>query len=373
MATGVMRALLAALALVLLVAVLGGIKGCQIATLIGAGKKMAAAGPPPKAVGVAIAGEQEWQDEIATVGSISPRTGVTISNELAGTVTRLPFASGDKVKRGQVLAVLEANVERAQLASARARRALAEDQLRRSQRLVATGSIAVSQLQADESAWKAADADVGAFAGQIDRKTIRAPFDGRVGIRLVNLGQYLAPGTAITVIDATDALFADFTVPQQDLSRVGIGMPVRIAIGEKTLDAKVDAIDPGVDLATRAAKIRANVANADPALRPGMFVRVTVLLPTRPKVVVVPGTAVVRAPYGDSVFVVEDKDGGKIARQQLVRVGEARGDFVSVVDGVAAGQTVVSAGAFKLRNGARVAPNPNVKPDPELAPSVQNR
>jgi membrane fusion protein (multidrug efflux system) len=364
-----MRYLAAILALVLLVGGLAAIKAKQITNLIGFGKAMKEAGPPPEAVGTAVAQEQTWGGSLAAVGTIASAKGVAISTEVPGVVSAIRFESGATVKEGQVLIELDSRIGRT--------RALVND-----------NAIAPSQLDADESAVKTSTADLGALRAQIDRKVVRAPFSGRLGIRLVNVGQYLNPGTALTDLQAIDSVFADFSLPQQRLEAVTVGMPVRVAIDGAAgvaADGIIVAIDPTVDAATRTLKLRASVPNKEEKLRPGMFATVSVLLPDRGTIVAIPASAVVHASYGDSVFVVEDKkdDGArpvepnathpKVVRQQFVRVGEARGDFVSIVDGIKTGQEVVSSGAFKLRNGASIAINNEVAVTPELAPHPQNR
>jgi membrane fusion protein, multidrug efflux system len=245
---------------------------------------------------------------------------------------------------------------------------------------VASGSVAPSQLDTDQAAFAGATADADALAAQIERKTVRAPFAGKLGIRLVNVGQYLGPGTPITVLESSEATYVDFDLPQQDLSRVAVGMPVRLTLGAgdagagpRTSSGAVFAIDPDVDPTTRNIRVRASVPRQDDWLRPGMFVDVAVVEPRKDDVVAIPATAVVHAPYGDSVFVIEGHDGALVARQQFVKLGHNRGDFVAVAEGLQPGQRVVSAGAFKLRNGSRVVIDNEVALHPELAPNPPNR
>ncbi|WP_394826659.1 efflux RND transporter periplasmic adaptor subunit [Pendulispora albinea] len=377
------------LGLILVIGILGGVKGWQISNLMAMGKEAAKQGPPPESVGTAVASEQTWEGTLSAVGSVTSLKGVALSNDAPGVVTRISFESGQVVRQGQVLVELDVNVERTQLASAEARKELAMTNVTRTRALVEKGAIAQSQLDTDDAQLKTATADVENIKAQIARKQIRAPFSGRLGIRNVNLGQYLSPGTSLTVLEAINAVYVDFTLPQQRLSDITVGMPVRL---ESTEDAgapregTVAAVDPSIDTATRAIKVRASVPNKDEKLRPGMFVNVSVVLPTRASTVTVPLPAVVHAPYGDSVFVAEDKKadapGGtktpdgrpiKTARQQFVRVGEARGDFVEILDGIKAGQEVVTSGAFKLRNGAPITIDNKVQPKPQLNPAVENK
>ena len=383
------------------IGVLAGTKYAQISSLIHFGQAAQAAGPPPEAVGTAVAKGGAWESVLEAVGSVATARGVTISNEIPGVVHAIRFESGAKVRAGQVLVELDAGVERAQLASLQARRDLATNTATRTRRLEAGGASTKAQLDADEAQLKTVSADAQALEAQIQKKTLRAPFAGKLGIRSVNLGQYLNPGTAITVLESLEAVYIDFTVPQQEVARIPVGTPVRIVLPgtqpPQTLAGQIAAIDPNVDPVTRAVKLRASVRddekNGD-KLRPGMFVNVSVVLPERANVVFVPATAIMRAPYGNSVYIVEDRksdqsgsmtgtmtgamtgpDGkpAKIARQQFVRVGMSRGDFVAIEEGVTAGQEVVMLGAFKLRNGAPVMVNNQTTLSPSLTPTPQNR
>jgi membrane fusion protein (multidrug efflux system) len=385
----VLRYILTGLGLVAVIVALGGVKGAQIGSLIAFGKKAQAAGPPPEAVGVARAEEQSWEGTLSAVGSIAAAKGVSVSNEAPGTVTRILFESGAIVKEGQVLIELDTSVERAQLASAMSRKELAKTTAGRSRALVEKAAISQAQADNDENALKTSSNEVETIQAQIARKTVRAPFGGKLGIRQVNVGQYLIPGTPITVLESLDKLYVDFTLPQQRLADVAVGMAVRVELnGAKgqPMQGMIAAVDPTVDGVTRTIKVRATMPNDGDRLRSGMFVDVRVVRPETKPFVTVPATAVVHAPYGDSVFVVEDRkadapgsattqDGKpvKTARQQFVKVGESRGDFVSILDGVKAGQEVVSTGAFKLRNNAPVFIGDSSGPKPELDPKPKNR
>jgi membrane fusion protein (multidrug efflux system) len=235
---------------------------------------------------------------------------------------------------------------------------------------------------------QSATANAAALQAQIDRKTVRAPFDGRLGIRLINLGQYLNPGTGITDLQSTDANFVDFTLPQQQLKQIAVGMVVRINEGlpGPRAEATVAAIDPTLDPMTRSGRVRAAVRKMDGLVSPGMFVNVSVVLPEKRNVTLVAATSLIHASFGDSVFAVEERTDDKgallagpdgkpalLARQQFVKTGEARGDFVEIVEGVRQGQEIVAQGAFKLRNGAPVRINNSVKVEPQLVPRLENR
>ncbi|MEP6653244.1 MAG: efflux RND transporter periplasmic adaptor subunit [Myxococcales bacterium] len=405
-----MRVLIAVGLSLLVIGALAGTKIAQISSLIRFGKAAQAAGPPPEAVSTAVAKSGEWDAVLEAVGSVAAGRGVTISNEIPGVVRAIRFESGAKVRAGQVLVELEAGVEKAQLASLRARQDLAATTATRTQHLEERGASTKAQLDADQAQLKTVSADARALQAQIGRKTVRAPFSGKLGIRSVNLGEYLNPGTPITVLESLDAVYIDFTIPQQEVARVPVGTPVRIVLPgtepPRILAGKIAAVDPNVDPTTRAVKLRATVQEEKgdtkgatkkdakgpdtlslDKLRPGMFVKVSVVLPERASVVFVPATAVMRAPYGNSVYIVENRkdekgatvtgrDGkpAKVARQQFVRVGVARGDFVAIDEGVTAGQEVVMLGAFKLRNGAPVmVNNETTRLSPSQTPTPPNR
>jgi membrane fusion protein (multidrug efflux system) len=382
------RYVITILGVLVLAAGLGGLKYRQISGLIASGKEMAKMGPPPESVATALAEDQVWEDSLTAVGSIAAARGVAVSNDAPGVVAHISFESGAFVREGQVLLELDSSVEKAQLASARARRNLAEITAKRTRALVDTASIARAQADTDDATLETASMDANAIQAQIDRKTVKAPFAGRLGIRQVNLGQYLNPGTTLTMLTAIDSVYVDFSLPQQRLADVKVGMPVKAAIegSEGARDGTIAAIEPDIDATTRTIKLRAAVPNKAEKLRPGMFANITVLLPNKAAVVVVPATAVVHASFGDSVFIVEDKkdatgavvkgpDGkdAKAARQQFVKIGQARGDFVSIADGVKSGQEIVTAGAFKLRNGAGIVVAKDIGAKPQLDPHPENR
>lgn len=377
-----MRYVVVALGILGLLGVLAGVKAAQIGKLMAMGKAFQAAGPPPESVNTAIVGEQTWEATLSSVASVVSAKGVSVSADAAGIVTKLHFDSGATVRQGQVLVELDTSVERAQLASIRARRDLAQADLSRSQRLASSGVIAQAEVETNDASFKSLTAEAAALNAQIAKKTIRAPFSGKLGIREVNLGQYLAPGTTVASLETSESIFVDFTLPQRELGRVAVGMRVRASLeagGAELAEGTVSAIDPAVDAVTRNIKLRASLPNLDDHLRPGMFVRVSVALPEQRKVVAIPLTAVVHASYGDSVFFTEMKPVGeakkmtKVARQAFVKLGETRGDFVAVLDGLKPGQELVTAGAFKLRNGIPLSVSDKVLLDPKLAPTPENR
>jgi membrane fusion protein (multidrug efflux system) len=384
-----MRYVITTVALILTIGILVGIKGAQIKTLIGFGEQMQKMGPPPEAVNAAPVERQTWEQTLEAVATVVSSKGVTVSNDAPGMVTRLLFDSGATVKVGQPLVELDASVERAQLESLRARLALANQSLQRTKKLISSGVSTQSELDEQESTVRGLVADTRGIQAQIERKTVRAPFEGKLGIRAVNLGQYLAPGTTITVLESADSVFVDFTLPQQDLPNIQLGRTVRVrtdAGGKVIAQGTISAFDASVDAVTRSLKVRASIPNGEAVLRTGMFVNAEVVLPQQADVVAVPVTGVIHAPYGDSVFVVEPKQapadgtgpeagqpGALVARQQFVRLGRTRGDFVQVEAGVEPGQKVVSAGAFKLRNQAPVTIKNEVGIEAQLDPHPENR
>jgi membrane fusion protein (multidrug efflux system) len=375
-----MRYVIVIVGLLALIGGLAAIKGSQIGMLIGMGEAMKKAGPPPEVVATTQATQQTWENTLAAVGSVVTAKGVAVSNDAPGLVVKLHFDSGDTVKQGAVLVELDTSVERAQLASLRARRDLAEISVKRSTALAVSGAVAQAQVDADASSFKSLSADANALLAQIARKTIRAPFSGKLGIRQVNLGQYLAPGTAVTTLESQKASLVDFTLPQQELPKLAVGTAVRalLAGASSPLEGTISAVDPSVDPLTRSIKVRASLPDPESQLRPGMFLRVEVVLPEKSEVIAVPQTAIVHASYGDSVFTSDQKPGpdGKprpVAQQRFVKVGASKGDFVAIVDGLAPGQEVVVAGAFKLRNGIPLKLNNQGSPQPSLDPHPENR
>lgn len=393
-----MRYFIAILGLVLALGALAFVKGSQFLSLVSFGKEAQRAGPPPEAVGTSKASEQSWEETLDAVGSVASSKGVGVSTEAPGVVTRINFQSGSLVKEGAILVELDTSVERAELVSARANEKLAVVSEERSEFLWRQGAVPKADYDASSSQLNAIRGRVQSLQAQLARKIVRAPFSGRLGIRQVNLGQYLNPGTPIVVLEAVDTVFVDFPLPQQRIAEVKVGMPVRVTQGPRQLfpgrhaDARpvapgrVEAIEPTVDASTRAMRIRASVPNEKEALRPGMFVDVELILPKKSAFVTIPATSIVHASYGDSVFIVEDKkpedpgarttaDGKtiRVVRQQFVRTGRRLGDFVAILDGVQSGQEVVSTGAFKLRNGAPVVVTEAALPTPKLDPHPPNR
>jgi len=361
--------------LVLLVGVLGGIKLLQFQTMFAAAAAMIL---PPEPVTTALVREEAWTPSIESVGSLAAVQGVNVAAELDGKIVHIAFAPGTTVKEGDLLVQQDTSTEEAQLRSAEASVTLAKVSLRRDHELIAQSTISQSELDSAEAQFKQAEAQADDIRAAISKKTIRAPFGGRLGIRLVNLGQSLKSGDPIVSLQALDPIFVDFQLPQQRLAELARDLVVRVTTDalppNEVVEGRITAINPDVDSATRNVRVQATLANPRERLHPGMFVNTAVLLPKADRVLVIPATAVLYAPYGNSVFVVEEKKGDnngaldKLVRQQLVRLGESRGDFVAVTSGLRAGETVVTTGVFKLRNGIAVTVDNQLAPAAELAP-----
>lgn len=356
--------------------ILAGIKALQIFAMIKFGKDFQ---PPPETIASAMVQEERWTDSLYAVGSITPEQGVIIAPEIGGTVTEIAFESGANVNQGDLLVRLDTATEDAQLRASEAQADLAKLTVERLRKLRADNTASQAELDQAEATYKQAAASADALRAAVDKKTIRAPFSGQLGIRKVNLGEQLAVGQGIVSLQSLTPVFADFSLPQQDLEKISAGLTVRITTDtfpEKVFTGEVAAINPDLEVASRSVKVRAKLLNAEKLLRPGMFVRAEVQLPGERKVLVIPSTALLSAPYGDSVFVIETKVAeGKtnsIANQKFIRTGRAKGDFVSVTYGLQPGDKVVSAGAFKLKNGVPVAENNERAPQPSATPNPPN-
>ena len=346
--------------LVALVILLVGIKVMQIAKMVSSPMQM-----PATTVTSAPVKEEDWPPKLSAVGAVSAVQGAILSTDLAGTVAEVKFESGGEAKKGDVLVKLVASQEEADLE-------LARNDLARARDLAARKVISKAELDAAESKFKQKE-------GVVQHKEVRAPFDGQLGIRQVNVGQMIKEGQQVVALTALNPVYVDFALPQQEMSKLSPGFEVGVhtdAVPGREFKGKLTAINSMVDTVTRNVTLQATLENPDHALRPGMFGKVEVTLPEKHKILVVPGSAISYAPFGDSVFVIEKKKDPKTGkesqaiRQQFVRVGEARGDFVSIVDGLKPNETIVSTGVFKLRNGMPVtidnalAPKPQVNPTP---------
>ena len=334
---------------------------------------------PPETVATAVVQNEKWPDTLSAVGSVSAAQGVVVSPEIAGTVREIAFESGASVKQGDLLVRLDTSSEEAQLRAAEAQVDWTKVSAERLRKLRAENTASQSELDQAEATLKQAQASADNIRATIDKKTIRAPFSGRLGLRLVNLGEQLDVGKGIVSLQSLSPLYVDFSVPQQELSQLQTGLVVQVvsdSYPDKTFTGELAAINPDLDPNLRTVRVRAKFENAEELLRAGMFVRVKVDLPTEQNVLTIPATAVLSAPYGDSVFVVEQSvDGGRtnlVVDQKLIRTGRARGDFVVVEHGLKAGERVVTAGIFKLRKGMSVVESNAMAPKPSQTPTPPN-
>ncbi len=391
------RIALTLLGLTIVVAALVAVKMLQFRAMDEQGKK---AVPPPEIVTTAVAKSALWEISLTAVGSLVAVQGVTVAAELAGKVAEIAFQPGGNVRKGDLLIRQDTGSEEAQLSGAISQEKLTRTVLDRNAQMLPDRIVSQADYDASAANKEQATAQVDNVRTAIGKKTIRAPFGGRLGIRQVNLGQMLREGDPIVTLQSLDPIFVNFALPQQHLAQLRPGLPVRVtcdALPGLTIDGRITTVNPLVDADTRNIQLQATLTNREEKLLPGMFVTVAVGLPVRKKVIAIPATAVLYAPYGDSVFVVtptppssvkgqgeertsspvkgESKErarapvkgegkerapsapggGGLVIRQQFVRLGEKRGDFVAVTDGLKEGETIVSTGVFKLRNGQAVA------------------
>lgn len=360
-----------------LVVVVGGIiglKAVQIGSLIGYAKAAGAAGMPPVAVATVIAEKQDWEETLDYPGTLRPIQGVMIRAELPGVIKNIPVENGAFVKKGDLLVEYDVAPERAELASAESRLRLAKLNLDRVQSLLSRRTVAQSEFDTVSATYDEAVSAVTNLQAILNRKLIRAPFDGRVGIREVNAGQRVAAGDALIPLQNNDRMYAEFDVPQTRLSEVKVGYPLRVMSDglPAPVTGTISAINPVVDETTRSARVQGVLENPDALLRPGQFVRASIVLPSEEAVVAIPTSALINEAYGASVYVVEEADGKLVARQKFVKLGRQRGDFVAIVKGLEAGERVVSAGAFKLNNNAAVVPDDSMQPEASLNPKPNN-
>ena len=334
--------------------------------------------PPPEAVTTIVAQPEQWPDTLAVIGTTAAVQGVTVSADLPGLVARISFESGQSVRQGDVLVELDTREEQAQLAAAEAQRELARLNFERMQALVVDGAISRADYDRAAAERKSSDARVGEITAGIARKTIRAPFSGVLGIRQVNLGQYLSAGDPVVPLQSLHPIYVNFGVPQQDTARVRVGGRIRVTTDDLSgveFTGRVTAVDSVVSPETRNVQVQATVPNPGGKLRPGMFVQTSVVTGATRSNVSLPASAISYAPFGDSVFVLADMKGPggqtyRGARQQFVKLGPSRGDRVAVLSGVNPGDEVVTSGTFKLRNGAAVHVNNAVQPANSASPKL---
>lgn len=357
---------------------LGGVKGWQIKTMVDFG---AAYQQPPETVSTALAQPAAWHDTLSAVGSVNAEQGVMVAPEIGGTVSEIDFESGANVTKGDLLLRMDTSTEEAQLRAAQAQVDWAKVSAERLRKLRADSTASQSELDQAEATLKQAQANADAISATINKKTIRAPFTGQLGIRQVDLGEQITAGKTIVSLQSLVPVFVDFSLPQQDLAKISTGLAVKVTSDTypgQNFQGEITAINPDLDTVTRSVRVRAKIANEEKMLRPGMFVHAEVTLPGDVNVLVIPATALKSAPYGDSVFVVgteTNQANGKtiqVVEEKLIRTGRSQGDFVSVETGLNAGDKVVTAGVFKLRKGTAITENNDVAPKTSATPQPPN-
>ncbi|PTY07209.1 efflux transporter periplasmic adaptor subunit [Opitutaceae bacterium EW11] len=360
---------------VAVVAALGFVKAKQIADM-----QAHAPGMPVLSVSSVEAKLDTWQPILSGIGTLTPIAGASLSTEAEGTVAKISFENGQLVHAGDVLIELDTTVETAQLKSAEAQLVLAKLEFNRANELLQKNTVSQASVDQATAQLNQIEANVAALKALIDRKTVRAPFDGRIGIRAVNIGQFVSRGQPLVPLQKLDQLYVNFTLPERDLPKLQTGDAVHVlvdAFPNQPFEGKLNAISPEVNSSTRNVSLQALIDNPHEVMRPGMFARVEVQLPEGRPLVVVPATAIAYAAYGNSVFIIEQmkgRDGKEYlgVRQQFVQLGDKRGDLVAITDGLKPGEQVVSAGVFKLRNALPVKINNSVQPSAELNPNPAN-
>ncbi len=335
---------------------------------------------PPQAVTAMTAGEEEWSPSLKAVGSLAAVQGVTVSTDQPGIVTKINFESGQMAKEGDLLVQIDVTQEEAQLRSALAQQKLAGLNLQRQQNLLKNRVSSQADFDAAQAEYDRMTASVLEMQSHINKKTIRAPFSGVLGIRMVNLGQYMQSGAQVAPLQSLDPIYVNFWLPQQSLSQIQTGRPVQVKVdgfGNEKFAGKINAVDSVVDEATRNVRVQATLPNPKSVLRPGMFANVEIPLDERTRHVILPATAVQFAPYGDMVYIAEEMKGpdGKTflgARQQVVKTGESQGDRIVILSGVKPGEQVVTSGGFKLKQGDSLMINNTIEPGNNLAPTPED-
>lgn len=361
--------LFAVLGLLFVFMILAGIKGGQIAAMIKSGETFV---PPPEHVSTFSVEQQSWPNTYQAIGTVLADEGIVVAAEVPGRVKKISFSNGQQVTAGTVLIEQDVTNEQAQLRAAQASLKLAKTSYDRLVQLRRTNIATQSELDNAKQQLDSALAQVDNLKATLAKKVIRAPFDGRIGIRQVDLGTDLQAGTPIVSLQATNKVRVNFPVPQQWLSKISKGLPVEVSVGNTAMTVKgeISAIGAEINTSTRNVIVQSMLDNSANLLIPGMAVSATVTLSEPQQLLVVPSTAIIYAPFGDTVFVVEKDDKGTLkARQQFVRLGKARGDFVEVVNGLKAGEQVVSAGAFKLFNGQAVVLSKTQPPEFKTTPT----
>lgn len=348
--------------IIFLITVFGGIFGWKAYQTWQAEQQSAP--PPPATVAAAEARTEVWRPRLSAVGSLSAVQGVSVSTEVAGMVSRIDFQSGEATEKNELLVQLDDTADRAQLRALKAQVELARINYERIQELIRTRAVSQSELDRSRSELENLRAQVDAQEALIAKKSIRAPFTGRLGIRQINLGQYISPGTDIVTLQSLDPIYVNFSLPERFLRNVSIEQSVELTVAafpKETFRGTINAISPRIDVSTRNLPVQATLQNDDRRLRPGMFAEVDVLIPEQNKVITLPRTAITYAPYGDSVFVIEEKNGELSVQRRQVQTGGVRNGRVEIVEGLSEGDRVVSAGQVKLRNDQRIQINNSVE------------
>lgn len=364
--------------LVLMTILIAGLGFVKVRQFQAMAEQFAAMQPPPEAVTTIVAADEQWPSTLSAIGTVAAVQGVTVSADLPGVIDKISFDSGKTVREGDVLVQLDTRQEQAQLAAAEAQLQLAELNFKRMEGLVQQDAVSRAEYDQAAAAHKQADARVREIRATIARKTIRAPFPGVLGIRQVNLGQYLTGGDPIVPLQSLNPIYVNFGVPQQSAAEMRPGRTVQITAADLNnahFKGRVSAVDSVVDETTRNVQVQATLANPGGRLRPGMFVQAEVTLGAPQKAITLPASAINYAPYGDSVFIVTDMKSPqgqtyRGVRQQVVKLGPSRGDQVAVVSGLKPGEEVVTSGVFKLRNGAAVQVNNTVQPGNNPSPKL---
>ena len=359
--------------------VFGGVFGFQMFKAAMIKKFMSQMAQPPQTVTAGKASFSAWQPKIAAVGTLRAVKGADLSLEVAGVVGQIAFSSGDDVEAGVLLLKLRSDDDLAKLQSLQATAELNEITFERDQKQLKLQAVSQATIDTDAANLKNAKAQVAQQQAILDKKTLRAPFAGHLGIRAVDLGQYLGAGTVIVTLQALDPIFMDFFVPQQAVDQVKIGEQIAVKVDaykDQTFAGEISAINPKVDASSRNVQVRATLKNADHRLLPGMYATVEIPTGAPVNLITLPQTAISFSPYGDTVYIVDDKGAGAdgkpqlVARQSFITTGATRGDQVAVLKGVGEGDLIVTSGQLKLHNGSSVLIDNTVAPTADAAPSV---
>jgi membrane fusion protein (multidrug efflux system) len=352
------------LVLVFLALVFGGVFGWKYRQMQ---KQSAAnAGPPPAVVSTRPVTSERWQPALEAIGSIVPTRGVVVSAEVPGIVRKIYFDSGQHVDEGELLVELDVEVDRAELDALQADRRLAEITRNRVSQIVSDNLGPRSELDEAQANLDRTEAEIAAKQAMIRKKSIRTPFAGELGIRIINPGQYLAPGDEIVQLVGLDPIYAEYSLPERYLSELRVGQKVTVSVQaypDTVFEGDIYAISPSIQTASRSVRIRALIENPDRRLRPGMFAEVDTLLDARDRVLTLPERAVAYNPYGESVFVVNEADGVKTVALTQIKTGQVRNGRVEIISGLDEGTEVVSDGHNKLRNGQAISVDNSVDPD----------